>query len=152
MKKIILILLLLLPAAALRAKPYSYYQVIEARDIFRPLWKLGASADAEEQKAQAAEKARLEEEARQKALKDQEIKQALEAKRNELEQSFALSGVVFNGSRLYALITDRRTNRGAEYMEGDTLAGARVAQIDEQAQTVLLDFDGKFNVRLKIAK
>lgn len=152
MKKIILILLLLFPAAALRANPYSYYQVIAGRDIFRPLWKLNSSVDAEEQKAQAAEKARLEEETRQKELKERETKQALESKRNELEQSFALSGVVFNGSRLYALITDRRTNRGAEYMEGDTLAGAKVAQIDEQAQTVLLDFDGKFTVRLKIAK
>jgi hypothetical protein len=152
MKKLAMLLLLLFPAAALQASPYSYYRVIEGRDIFRPLWNLNSSADAEEQKALAAEKARQEEEKRQRELKEQEIKQALEAKRAELEQSYALSGVVFNGTSLYALITDRRTNHGAEYMEGDSLAGAKVAQIDEKTQTVTLDFDGKFTVKLKIAK
>ena len=153
MKKLVTLALLILTAAVLRAEPYSHYQVIANRDIFRPLWNLhDNSAQLEAQKALAAEKARQEEEKRQQDIREQQEKQALDAKRTELEQSFALNGVVFNGTSLYALITDRRTNRGAEYSEGDNLAGAKVAQIDEKAQTVLLDFEGKFTVKLKIAK
>jgi hypothetical protein len=153
MKKVCLFLFLFLSASVLGASPYSHYQVIVERDIFRPLWNLRAGAvEDESQKSLAAARIRQEEEKKQKEQKEQEEKQLLEAKRSELEQSFELTGVVFNGRSLYALITDRRVNRSSGYSEGDTLAGARITQIDEKSQTVVLDYENKLTIKLKLAK
>ena len=127
------------------ASPLSYFKIIEDRNIFRPLWNMRVDNKSE------LEKARLEEEKRQADLQRQQEMQALEVKKSELAQSLSLSGVVFNGKNTYALITDRRTGQGGDYVVGDTLAGAKITDINEANQTVELDYQDKFKITLRIS-
>lgn len=129
------------------ARPYAYYRVIVERNIFKPLWQVQNTSKNNELEL---EKARLEEEKRQAELKKEEERKQLESKKRELENSFSLSGVVFDGKKTYALITNRQSNQGGAYLEGDLLKEAKIVSIDEKTQTVELNYENKFSVTLRI--
>lgn len=129
------------------ANPYAHYRVIVERNVFKPLGDVQSSNKTNEEELK---KAALEEEKRQAELKKEEERKQLESKKRELESSLSLSGVVFDGKKLYALISDRQSGQGGTYVEGDLLKEAKVAAIDENTQTVVLDYQGKFKLTLKI--
>lgn len=135
------------PVKVTWAKAYSYYEVITQRNIFKPRWELKTTPDVDLEKL-AREKE--EERKKQEEQKRQEELRQLEAKKQDLETNFNLSGVVFDGKNLIALITNRRTG-GGSYRIGETLDGAKVVEINEKEQSVTLDYENKIKVILRLS-
>ncbi|MBI5554400.1 MAG: hypothetical protein HY920_00920 [Elusimicrobia bacterium] len=146
---LVLIFIIFLGAATvLYGQPYSFYGIIEQRNIFKPLWKVNIVKPVNEEnleKKTLAEQKKIEEERRK--IEEQ---RRLENKKTELSQNFLLSGVVFDGANTAALITDQRNGSGGSYKIGDELAGAKIISLDEKAQIVDLDYEGQFQITLKI--
>ncbi|MDD5258571.1 MAG: hypothetical protein PHD29_01225 [bacterium] len=129
-----------------QAESIAYYQPIIQRNIFKPLWDIkGLGGSAAE-----LEKARLAEEQRQAELKAADEQKQLEAKKQELQKVLFLSGIVYNGKKYSALITDRRTSLGGNYQVGDIISDIKVTVIDADNKTVTLSDEGKFNITLKV--
>lgn len=145
---ILIFIIILCTATFLYGKPYSFYGIIEQRNIFKPLWEVNIVKPVNEEdleKKRLEEQKRIEEERRK--IEEQRL---IENKKRELPQNFLLSGVVFNGTNTSALITDQRNGVGGSYKVGDDLDGAKITEIDEKAQIVYLDYEGKFQVTLRI--
>jgi len=141
-------LILQFNAPALFCKPYSFYGIIEQKNVFKPLWEAGSvkqvnTEDAEKNKLEEQRKIEVE----RRKVEEQRL---IETKKRELPQNFILSGVVFDGTNTSALITDQKSGIGGSYKVGDELDGAKIFKIDENAQIVYLDYEGKFQVMLKI--
>ncbi len=131
------------------ARDFDYYRVILDRNIFKPLWKIQANNQSTVNEEELL-RARQEEEKRQTELKKQEEAKQLDNKKKELEKAFVLSGVVFDGKKTYAMITDQRTGVGGRYFLGDKLDNAVITSIDENTQTVIFDYQNRFQITLKI--
>lgn len=148
-RRLILIsIFFLFAATVLYGQPYSFYGIIEERNIFKPLWKVNIVKPVNEKnpgEKTLEEQKRIEEE-----RKEVEEQRLIENKKRELPQNFLLSGVVFDGTNTSALISDQRNGVGGSYKVGDDLDGAKIIKIDEKAQMVYLDYEGKFQVTLKI--
>lgn len=145
---ILVFIFFLFTASILYGKPYSFYGIIEQKNIFKPLWEANTvkpANDEDQEKNRLEEQKKIEEEHRKA-----EEQRAIENKKIELSQNFLLSGVVFDGTNTSALITDQKSGIGGSFKVGDELNGAKVVSIDEKAQTVCLDYEGKFQVTLKI--
>lgn len=145
---ILISILFLFAATILYGQPYSFYGIIEKKNIFKPLWTVNIVKPMNEEdleKKRLGEQKRIEEERRK--IEEQRL---IENKKRELPQYFLLNGVVFNGTNTSALITDQRNGIGGSYKVGDELDGAKIISIDEKAQIVYLDYEGKFQVTLKI--
>lgn len=148
-RRLILIsIIFLFTATILYGQPYSFYGIIVQRNIFKPLWEANLVQPVNEEdldKQRLGEQKRIEEERRK--IEEQRL---IENKKRELPQNFLLSGVVFDGTNTSALITDQRNGVGGSYKVGDELDGAKIISIDEKAQMAVLDYEGKFQVTLKI--
>ncbi len=129
-----------------RAESYTYYSPILKRNIFRPLWDIKKNTTS----AAELERARLAEEQKQAELKAAEEKKQIEARKQELQKSLLLSGIVYNGKKYSALISDRRTGLGGNYQIGDVISDTKVISIDEANKTVILSDEGKFTIILKV--
>lgn len=145
--KIIIVILLCSGTAA--AQGFNHYQVILDRNIFKPLWKIQASNRSSVNEEELL-RVRQEEEKKQAELARQAELNQLNTKKKELEKAFVLSGVVFDGRKTYAMITDQRTGVGGRYFQGDSLDNTTIVSIDENSQTVVLDYQNQFQITLKI--
>ncbi len=108
-------------------KPFSFYELISKRNLFRPLWLAEPKVDsgAEQRKADAEKK-------------------KLEAELKRLKAGLKLSGIVNNGEYSQAIIEDRRKGGGNFfYKEGDVIQDVKVISIDEDKLEVILDFKGE---------
>ncbi len=137
---------------------YSYYQLIERQDIFKPLWTVVTDNEAERKRRE--EQMRLEEEKRKREreqqldeLKRREEDTALQRKKTEIESTLVLSGIVFNGQENLALIEDKRGQDGSSmYSVGDMIKEAKIESIDENKKEIVLDYQGKLKITLRLSK
>jgi len=108
-------------------KPFSYYESISKRNLFKPLWRVEPKVDsgAEQREADAA-------------------KRKLEAELKRLKAGLKLSGIVNNGEYSQAIIQDKRKGGGNFfYKEGDVIQDVKVISINEDKLEVILDFKGE---------
>jgi len=125
------------------------------RPVFKPLW---SSMVANQSSENAREKKRLElarvEEQRlaEKRRYEQEAEQRLLLKRRQLESELALTGIVNNGREALAFIVrgGGGTHQTLMLHQGEEIADARVVSIDESRGEVQLDYQGKFQVVLRM--
>lgn len=125
-----------------------------ARNVFVPLWEASspnASFQLAQETKRLAEANQREQVKAEKQQKEREESDRLQSKKNQLESDLVLTGIVNNGREPMAFINSRQ-NGGQTMMlhAGDIVQEARVSTIDEQRGFVQLDYDGKFQISLKL--
>ena len=120
------VLFFLLGSQIVSSKPFSYYRLIEERNLFKPLWTtIRDKSDKDKRKAQLEER-------------------RLKAEVKRLKARLKLTGIIFNGQSYQAIIEDRR---GKEeklfYEEGDIIQEATIKKIDEDKLEVVLGYKGE---------
>lgn len=123
-----------------------------ARNVFAPLWRDAAEArrareDRERKKIEevrAAEQLKME-----SARRSQQEDLMIQTKKREIENRLSVTGIVNNGREALAFVSD---SSGSTRMvrDGDSIGEARVNAIDERRGEVRLDYQGKFEVVLKL--
>ncbi len=123
-----------------------------ARNVFAPLWRDAsvALAERQERERKREEQARVAEQ--QKSETDrrvQEEAQRQQEKKRGLESQLLVTGIVNNGREPLAFVSAPQ-GRSVMLRSGDVIEEARVTSIDQSKGEVRLDYQGKFEVVLRI--
>ncbi|OGS21143.1 MAG: hypothetical protein A3J83_08770 [Elusimicrobia bacterium RIFOXYA2_FULL_40_6] len=125
---------------------YSKYDIIAKRNIFRPLWAIGANRqDDPRSRKEELEALKKSEKERQEAQKLAEEQTKLDNKKKEIEQNYTLTGIVFDNGKKQAIIQNKKGVANFLY-ENDTLEDLKVLSINNSKGEVILDYQGKFTV------
>jgi len=123
------------------------YIYLNKRNIFRPLWSVSSVTKEDKSRKEELEALKKAEEERQQLQKAAEEQNALKNKLNEIEQNYALTGIVFENGKKQAVVQDKK---GAAHFlyENGFMDDLKVVSIDDTKGEIVLDYQGKCTVTL----
>jgi hypothetical protein len=132
-----------------RQTEFSDYKSIYTRNVFRPLWKTYTQKKDDKSRQEELEALRLAEEERKLALQEAEKQRKIEAKQREIETNYTLTGIVLDNNKPQAVIQERNGTAHFVYKD-DTINDIKITSIDENKGETVLDYQGKFTVKLRM--
>ena len=130
--------------------PVSAYSKINNRNIFHPLWNVSDTNNNSSLKKEELEAAKKLEE--QKELERKQAEQRrLDDKKKEVETNYALTGIISETDGPKACIQSKKNPNSTFIVKpGDSVDDLKVISVDSSKSEVLLDYEGNFNVTLRM--
>jgi hypothetical protein len=137
-------------AETAKQPPVSIYNKIINRNIFHPLWNVSDSKDTNISKKADIEAAKKLEEQRELERK-QADQRRLEDKKKDVETNYILTGIIYETDGPKAAIQSKRNPNSSFIVKpGDNVDDLKVMSVNSSNSEVLLDYDGKFQVTLRM--
>jgi hypothetical protein len=127
---------------------FSSYNIISERNVFRPLWASNSfNAGADRSRKEELESLRIAESERQKKQKITDEQTQLDNKKKEIEQTYSLTGIIFENGKRQAVIQSK-SGPAFFVFKDDTVDNMKVVSVEDSE--AVLDYQGKFTVTLKM--